>query len=450
MTMPLSRRHFLQTAGAGAAVWVPAPVKGYSGAEMSAFAAQEGAGLTALGVSMWDLDTPALVVDLDALDANLETMQRTMERNGIASRPHAKTHKTPAIARLQLETGAVGICVAKVGEAEALFEHGIERLLMTTSNVTPLKIRRAMHLRKWCPTFVQATDTPENARDLSAAAEAVGVVADVVVDVDPGGHRTGVTPGEPALALAQLVDRLPGLRLRGILCYDGGSQHVTGFEARQAQTLERLAAAADTCERMRRSGLSTEIFSGGGTGTYNIDHQTPGFTDVQVGSYVFMDAQYLGIGGVDDAEVYSDFRPALTILTTVLNAQYDGARDHRRRCQGVHHQPALVHRQGRAGNELHLRLGRVRLHPLRRRRQPDVCRRRQAGADRVALRPGGEPLRPDVRGPQRHRRGGLGDRGARPLHVEATGAVQGRPVRSTAGAGSARQGSQGFRTQLPV
>ena len=324
MTMPLSRRHFLQAAGAGAAVWVPAPARGYSGAEMSAFAAQAGPELSALGVSMWDLDTPALVVDLDALDANLATMQRTMERNGIASRPHAKTHKTPAIARRQLETGSVGICVAKVSEAEALFEHGIDRLLMTTSNVTPFKIRRAMHLRKWCPAFIQATDTAMNAQDLSAAAEAAGVVADVVVDVDPGGHRTGITPGEPALALAQLVDRLPGLRLRGMLCYDGGSQHVAGFEARQAQTLERLAAAADTCERMRRSGLSTEVFSGGGTGTYNIDHQTPGFTDVQVGSYVFMDAQYLGIGGADDPEVYSDFQPALTILTTVLNAQYEG------------------------------------------------------------------------------------------------------------------------------
>ena len=149
-------------------------------------------------------------------------------------------------------------------------------------------------------------------------------MADVVVDVDPGGHRTGITPGGPALELAQLVDRLPGLRLQGMLCYDGGSQHVKGFEARQAQTLERLAAAAETRERMQHAGLNTEIFSGGGTGTYNIDHQTPGLTDVQVGSYVFMDAQYIDIGGADDADVYSDFQPALTILTTVLNAQYEG------------------------------------------------------------------------------------------------------------------------------
>jgi D-serine deaminase-like pyridoxal phosphate-dependent protein len=322
MTHPLSRRHFLHAAGAGAAsVWIPKPVKGYSAAEMRQ---QAPGGRLEAGISKWDLDTPCLCVDLDRLEGNLDRMQTTVARNGIASRPHAKTHKCPAIARMQIDTGSVGICVAKVSEAQVLFDHGIDKLLLTTSNVTPLKIRRAMSLRKWCDGFVQTTDTAANARDLSAAAEAAGVVADIVVDVDPGGHRTGITPGAPALELAQLVDRLPGLRLCGMLCYDGGSQHVKGFEARQAQTLERLAAAAETRERFERSGLSTEIFSGGGTGTYNIDHETPGMTDVQVGSYVFMDAQYLGIGGAEDDEVYSDFAPALTVLTTVLNDQYEG------------------------------------------------------------------------------------------------------------------------------
>ena len=326
---PLSRRRFLQASAAGAgaaAVWIPSPVKGYTAAEMAgraAAAAEQGAPHD-LGVAVEELDTPALVVDLDAMEANIAQMQRTVRANGIASRPHAKTHKTPAIARRQIETGSVGICVAKVGEAQALFDHGIEEILMTTINVTPFKINRAMHLRRQCPTFIQATDTAENARDLSEAAAALGIEADVVVDIDPGGHRTGITPGAPALELAQLVDRLPSLRLRGILCYDGGSQHVKGFETRQAQTLERLAAAGDTRERMERSGLNTEIFSGGGTGTYNIDHETPGLTDVQVGSYVFMDAQYIEIGGADDPEVYRDFQPALTILATVVNAQYEG------------------------------------------------------------------------------------------------------------------------------
>ena len=117
MTMPLSRRHFLQAAGAGAAVWVPMPANGYTSAEVSARASQAGGELTGWGLSMWDLDTPALLVDLDVLEANIATMQRTVGRNGIASRPHAKTHKCPAIARMQLDSGSVGISVAKVSEA---------------------------------------------------------------------------------------------------------------------------------------------------------------------------------------------------------------------------------------------------------------------------------------------------------------------------------------------
>ena len=322
MTHPLSRRHFLHAAGAGAAsVWIPKPVKGYSAAEMRR---QAPGGRLEAGISKWDLDTPCLCVDLDRLEANLDRMQTTVAGNGIASRPHAKTHKCPAIARLQIATGSVGICTAKISEAEVMFEHGVEQILLTTVNVSPRKIRRAMYLRKWCDGFVQAVDTAANARELSGAAAEAGVVADVTVDVDPGGHRTGITPGAPALELAQLVDTLPGLRLRGMLCYDGGSQHVTGFAERRRRTLANLEAAADTADRMKRSGLDTGIFSGGGTGTYNIDHETPGMTDVQVGSYVFMDAQYLGIGGAEDDEVYSDFAPALTVLTTVLNDQYEG------------------------------------------------------------------------------------------------------------------------------
>ena len=315
----LSRRRFLQSAGA-AAVAVPTSIKGFTAAEMRGFDATD---VMEADISKWELDTPALCVDLDALEANLATLQQTVVRNGIASRPHAKTHKCPAIARLQIENGSVGICTAKVGEAVAMYEHGIDEILMTTINATLFKITRAMNLRRQCSGFIQATDTPGNARDLSAAAEALGIVADVVVDIDSGGHRTGVTPGQPALELAQLVDRLPGLRLQGMLCYDGGSQHVKGFDTRRARTLERLVPATETYDLMQRSGLNTGIFSGGGTGTYNIDHETRGLTDIQVGSYVFMDAQYLAIGG-SGSDLYSDFDTSLTILTTVLNAQYEG------------------------------------------------------------------------------------------------------------------------------
>ena len=205
-----------------------------------------------------------------------------------------------------------------------MFRNGIDQILNTTGNVTPTKINRAMNLAQQCPGFIQATDSQANARLLSEAAVAKGIIADVVVDVDPGIKRTGTPFGQPALQLAQLIDHLPGLRFRGMLCYDAAAQHVVGFQARKMQTLERMVQATDTFNLMKASGLNAEIFSGGGTGTYNIDHETVGLTDVQVGSYVFMDAQYLSIGGEQDLEVYSDFAASLTVMTTVLNDQYEG------------------------------------------------------------------------------------------------------------------------------
>ena len=316
----MSRRRFLQTTGA-AAVWLPTSVRGYTASEVQALYVD---GEMQQDISKWDLDTPSLCVDLDSLEANIAKMQNTTSLNGIASRPHAKTHKTPVIAQMQLDTGSVGICVAKVSEAEAMFQNGIDEILLTTTNVTTTKIRRAMKLREQCQGFIQATDSADNARLLSEAALSMNIVADVVVDVDPGGNRTGIKAGQPALQLAQLVDQLPGLTLRGLLCYDGGSQHVKGFDQRKAQTLGRLNAASETYDLFNNSGLNTEIFSGGGTGTYNIDHEARGLTDIQVGSYVFMDAQYIDIGGESNDEIYSDFQPALTILTTVLNDQYEG------------------------------------------------------------------------------------------------------------------------------
>lgn len=316
----LSRRRFLQAGGA-AAIWFPGSVAGYTASEMREFYAN---GEMSVNVSKWELDTPALCVDLDLLEANLDKMAQTVSRNGIASRPHAKTHKCPTIAQMQMDRGSVGICTAKVSEAEAMFQNGIDRILNTTGNVTPTKINRAMNLRQQCPGFIQATDSQANARLLSEAAVAKGIVADVVVDVDPGIRRTGTPFGQPALQLAQLIDQLPGLNFVGMLCYDAAAQHVVGFDKRKAQTLERMVQATDTFELMQASGLNTEIFSGGGTGTYNIDHDTKGMTDVQVGSYVFMDAQYISIGGEEDTEVYSDFNTSLTIMTTVLNDQYAG------------------------------------------------------------------------------------------------------------------------------
>ena len=316
--MKTSRRAFVGASAAAAAhVWIPKPVNGYSAAEIVPVTPQRA------GISKWDLDTPALCVDLDKLERNIARMQRVCNANKIGVRPHAKTHKCAAIAKMQMKAGAIGICVAKLSEAEALFAEGVDRILMTTSNLPPAKIRRAMELKKRYPGFIQAVDWDQNARDLQDAAKAAGVVADVVIDVAVG-TRSGIPPGEDAINLARLVDKQPNLKLRGMLSYDGGAQHINTFAERKARTLKNIEENARTYEKMKAGGLNTEIFSGGGTGTYNIYHEVPGFTDVQVGSYIFMDMQYIVIGNANGQPVYDDFEPSLTVLATVVNNRFPG------------------------------------------------------------------------------------------------------------------------------
>ena len=157
-----------------------------------------------------------------------------------------------------------------------MFTHGIEQILMTTVNVTPRKIRRAMQLRKRCDGFTQAVDTTANARDLSAAAKEAGVVADIVIDIDPGGHRRASRRAPRRSSWHSSSTRCPRCGYGGLLCYDGGAQHVTGFADRRRRALASLEAATATAVQMTRAGLDTGIFSGGGTGTYNIDHETSG------------------------------------------------------------------------------------------------------------------------------------------------------------------------------
>src|SRR5688572_5430572 len=270
-----SRRTFLASAAgtSAATFWMPKKVFGYSRAHVMDLKSTR-------GVSKWDLDTPALVLDLDKLERNIASMQASLASAKVGARPHGKTHKSADIAKLQLAAGAIGICTAKLTEAEALFAEGVQKICMTTANLSKAKIQRAMNLRKKNREFIQAVDFPQNAQDLSDAAKAAGVTADVVVDVAVG-TRSGV-PADQALALAQLVDKLPNLRFRGMLAYDGGAQHIIGYKKRLEQSLARSADAAKAFEQMKASGLNTEIFSGGGTGTYNIMTKLAGYTDVQV------------------------------------------------------------------------------------------------------------------------------------------------------------------------
>jgi D-serine deaminase-like pyridoxal phosphate-dependent protein len=268
-----------------------------------------------------ELPTPALLLDLAAFEANLRTMADHCRRAGCGHRPHAKTHKCPEIARRQVAAGAAGVCVATVPEAEAMAAAGVRGVLLTSPIVEPPKLARMAALARREGAVLLALGHERQAELLAEAARAAKVVVDVLIDVDVGDRRTGVLPGQPALRLAQQVGRHRSLRLRGVQAYAGHASHAVGFENRAKVSRAAMAQAVETREVLRKAGLEVPILSGGSTGTYNIDSAVRGVTELQVGSYVFMDVDYRRIGGRAGA-VYTDFRPSLTVLTTVVSATH--------------------------------------------------------------------------------------------------------------------------------
>ncbi|MEX2299817.1 MAG: DSD1 family PLP-dependent enzyme [Bryobacterales bacterium] len=274
------------------------------------------------GVTKNDLPTPALLVDLDRLEANIRRMADHAKNAGVQLRPHAKTHKCVEIARRQLEAGAIGACTATIREAEALSFEGIGGLLITSEMVGPNKMERLIRLTKQRPETMSVVDNPWHAEQLSEAAQAAKVQLNVMVDIDPMGRRTGTEPGKKAVELAKKIDQLPNLKLRGVHGYSGASSHVEGFEARKEHSAKVMGPVIDSFRQMQRDGLPAEIMSGASTGTYNIDPALGGMTELQVGSYVFMDVDYRKIGG-QSGGVYEDFQPALTVLATVISKNYD-------------------------------------------------------------------------------------------------------------------------------
>ena len=311
-----SRRSFLQTSALAGAGTLLTPALQAKNLEMIL-------DKDSIGKSKWDLDTPALIVDLDKMEQNIKTVHTRLQGTGVGVRPHVKTHKCPAIAKMQIDAGALGVCAAKLGEAEVMLENGIKNVLMTTVNVSAPKIIKAMALRKKHKGFIQAADNPQNIQDLQEAAKAAGITAEVALDINVI-RRSGVPPGEQALALAQMIDKMPNLKFCGILAYDGAVQHVAGFQKRKEQALNTFESVVKSYDMMKAAGLNMEIFSGGGTGTYDIMIDVPGFTDVQVGSYIFMDRQYIEIGGAKNEKVLDDFAPSLTVIATILNNYYPG------------------------------------------------------------------------------------------------------------------------------
>jgi len=267
------------------------------------------------------LNTPVLVIDREALDRNLARMAAHARSRGIALRPHAKTHKSVDLARRQLAAGAIGVCCAKLGEAEALADGGVTRLLITSPVVSAPAIRRLIELARRCDELMIVVDHPDNARALAAAA-AAGDPLGVLVDIDPGLRRTGVASPAAALELAQLIRSLDRLAYRGVQMYCGMHQHITGFAERDAAIRERTQYLQSILALLADHGLAPPIVTGSGTGTHRIDGALGVYTEWQVGSYLFMDRQYreCDLTGGDPAP----FEYALFVDARVVSCNHPG------------------------------------------------------------------------------------------------------------------------------
>ena len=268
------------------------------------------------------LDTPCLVLDLDLLDINMEKMQAIAKSAGKELRPHAKSHKSSALAKRQLEKGAKGVCVAKVSEAGVLVEKGIHDVLVTGAAVVAQKASRLASLLEVSPSLMTVIDHPGNIVLLENELQKKKLSMDVLVDIDIGLRRTGVPP-DKALKLAQDIMASNHLRFRGIQAYAGHVQHIQGYEERTDASIKSLNQAVGVFQKLREINPACTIFSGTGTGTADIDLAVPELSELQVGSYVLMDAEYGAIESREAENLSSDFLPTLKLLTTVVNTAHD-------------------------------------------------------------------------------------------------------------------------------
>jgi D-serine deaminase-like pyridoxal phosphate-dependent protein len=261
------------------------------------------------------VDTPALLLDAAALKANIQRMAAFFAHRHCKLRPHFKSHKCAAIARLQMKAGAVGITCAKLGEAEVVAAAGIRNILIANQIVGPLKIRRLVDLCRRADPMV-AVDSADNVKALSEMALAAGVRIGALVEVDVGMGRCGVAPGQPALELARLVASSAGMRFEGLQGYEGHCVDLRDETERAAKTRESLKALVETRRLIERSGLRVNVVSGGGTGTYMITGDCDGVDEVQAGSYAAMDWWY--------GDIRPEFQQAMSILVTVISRPKPG------------------------------------------------------------------------------------------------------------------------------
>ena len=268
------------------------------------------------GASVDDIDTPALVVDLDALERNLDLMANAVRSSAVALRPHGKAHKCPAIALEQIQRGAVGICCQKVGEAEAFVEGGVKDILVTNEIAAGAKLARLAAVAKKARVGVLADDA-EVVRRIGAAATAAGATLTVLVEVDVGAKRCGVAPGAPCAALAVAIARTDGLSFGGIHAYHGGAQHLREPEARRTAIAAAVALVRESKAAIEAAGLACASVTGAGTGTWQHERDSGVYTELQPGSYVFMDVDYQKNALAPDQH---HFEQSLFVLAAVMSA----------------------------------------------------------------------------------------------------------------------------------
>jgi 3-hydroxy-D-aspartate aldolase len=267
------------------------------------------------------LQTPALILDLDVFERNLARMIAHAGSSKLGIRPHAKTHKSVEIAKRQMEIGAEGICAAKLGEAEALAAGGIESILLTSPVVTDAGIARVAALNTRMRDLIIVCDNVETAAKLDAAMLASGKKLKVLVDIDPGLGRTGVRPSAAAKVVAAVASAR-GLEYVGLQCYAGQVQHLESPNERREKSLSVLKELGILRDALAKDGLAPGIISGGGTGTFDIDPDAHVLTELQVGSYIFMDRQYNDVW--EKPGDRPPFETSLFVQTTVISANRPG------------------------------------------------------------------------------------------------------------------------------
>lgn len=269
-----------------------------------------------VGMSLAEVDTPSLILDLDAFERNLDLLDESLARRKIRVRPHAKSHKCPRIAFLQIARGAVGVCCQKVSEAEAMIEGGVPDVLIANEVVGLPKLERLAALATRARIAVCADDA-SNVAALGAAARAAGVRFDVLVEVNVGANRCGVEPGEAAAALAKRIASSSNLRFAGLQAYQGAAQHLRKVPERRAAIEQATARVKASIAAIERAGMKCERVTGAGTGTYIFEAVSGIYDEIQPGSYIFMDVDY-GRNEWTESGI-PRFEHSLFVWTTVMS-----------------------------------------------------------------------------------------------------------------------------------